>query len=271
MPQGASLLRLFTADLRAKAVSTVLVPLRRRAQTVGIDADLLQQPKKSVCVCLGKTPPQQRLPDLVSQSSKRDSKEYFSMSPSTISQIKIKQEAGTSLCSWFMSMGISILHLNKNERLQQSFRKILETTSWCVLALWKIISSLIPGTVFVSNPSHSPNFANRCTNAGLNTTEISNSLHMQRTEERRKELVENYTTQCWGPLWWWRSVTEQRRVQFNTKQFLLMTVVNLIVLTRRKENKISITKWSKQTKANTTTKTFRALRYLNYEKPSKMH
>lgn len=149
-----------------------------------------------VCVCLGKTPPQQRLLDLVSQSSKRDSKEYFSMSPSTISQIKIKQEAGTSLCSWFMSMGISILHLNKNEQLQQSFRKILETTSWCVLALWKIISSLIPGTVFVSNPSHSPNFANGCTNAGLNTTEISNSLHMQRTEERRKELVENYTTQC---------------------------------------------------------------------------
>lgn len=198
MPQCASLLRPFTADLRAKAAFTLLVPLRRCAQTVGIDADLLQQPKKSVCVCvcLGKTPPQQCLLDLVSQSSTRDSKEYFSTSPSAISQIKIKQQAGTSLCCRFMSMGISSLHLNKNERLQWSFRKILETTGWCVLALWKIISSLIPGTVFVSNPSYSSNFANRCTNADLNTTEISNSLDVQRTEERRKELVENYTTEC---------------------------------------------------------------------------
>lgn len=50
-----------------------------------------------------------------------------------------------------------------------------------------MISSLIPGTVFISNPSHSLNFANRCTNADPNTTEISNSLHMQRTEGEEHE------------------------------------------------------------------------------------
>lgn len=138
----------------------------------------------------------------------------FFKSLSTISQIKIKEEVGASLCSQFMSMGIMILHLNKIERLPRSLRRTLETTGWCVLALWKMSSSLIPGTVFISNPSQGLDFANRCSNAELDSPGISNSLHMQGTEgEEHRRRVEEHKPQRSGPLWWWKQVTQHTRTQ----------------------------------------------------------
>lgn len=183
-PQWSSLWRPFTAGLRAGAgqnqLSHYLSLLGGMPSPRGLTLlRCINHRRASVDVCAWeKTPPQWNLLHFVSQIAKPDPTQCFAKSPSTISQIKIKQGFGTSLCSRFTSVGISSLHLNRTERLQWSFRKMLETTGWCVLVLWKMISLLIPGTVFISNPSYILNFANRCTNADLNTTEISNSLHM---------------------------------------------------------------------------------------------
>lgn len=108
-----------------KTAFALLVPLRM-PKPWGLTLLHCSNPRRaSVDVCAWeKTPPQLNLLDFVSQSSKPESKKCFSKSPTTIFQIK--KEFGTILCSRFMSMGISILHLNKTE--QQSFRRILETT-----------------------------------------------------------------------------------------------------------------------------------------------
>lgn len=184
-----------------------------------------------MCV-LGKNTLTANLQDFVSQNSQQSL--GFFKSLSTISQIKIKEIVKASIYSQFMSKGISILHLNKIEWLPWSLRRILETTGWCVLALWKMSNSLIPGTAFISYPSQGLGSANRCSDADLDCTgsEILSAGREHRDRKAGEEEEEN-KPQCSGPLWWCKQLTEHSHTA-HTKHILPRTVVDLIFLAKRK-------------------------------------
>lgn len=92
----------------------LFLPLRRHAQTMGIDAAPLSNTTEvSVDVCAWEKHSHSCIWDSVSVTA--PSKAGLLKSLSTTSHIKITEKAKASLYSQFMSKGIIILHLNKIE------------------------------------------------------------------------------------------------------------------------------------------------------------
>lgn len=92
----------------------LLLPLRRHAQTMGIDAAPLSNTTEvSVDVCAGEKHCHSYISESV--SVRAPSKVVLFKSLSTTSQIKIKGKVRASLYSQLMCEGIIIPHLNKTE------------------------------------------------------------------------------------------------------------------------------------------------------------